>query len=350
MKCCTPLAQIIRTALLILSLGATGLTTKAQVGFNFTLDGSVPQNVIDGFNQAGNLWSALITTPVTVEITIGFSSLGGSTLGNASSSQYFTSYSSYRSSLVSTSTSSFDTTALANLPDTTSFAVSYNHLKVGDTPASATPAVGSTNRIIVNQALLRALGSTDTYENPDASITFSSDFDFDFDRSDGITAGQFDFVGVAAHEIGHALGFNSIVDSIDANALTTPLDASTIDPTASDLFRFSANGVRDISAGTAAFFSIDNGLTSIGALSTGVNTGNGRQASHWLDNQGLGLMDPTLSAGELGVISLNDLQALDVMGWSIGQFSAVPEPSAATVIVGLISLFVVSRRRRTVNQ
>ena len=349
MNCSIPLGQIMRTTLLVLALSATGLTTKAQVGFNFTLDGSVPQNVIDGFTTAGGLWSALITTPVTVEITIGFESLGGTTLGSASSTQYFTSYSAYRSSLASTSTSIFDTTALANLPDTASFAVSYNYLKIGETPASATPAVGSTDRIVVNQALLRALGSTDTYEDPDASITFSSDFNFDFDRSDGITAGQFDFVGVAAHEIGHALGFSSIVDAIDANALSTPLDASTIDPTAMDLFRFSAHGVRDISAGTAAFFSIDDGLTSIGALSTGVVTGDGRQASHWSDNQGLGLMDPTLSAGELGVISQIDLQALDVIGWSIGQFSPVPEPSATTAIVGLISLFAVSRRRRSVR-
>jgi len=337
--------HLIRTTIILGSLLITGATAKAQVGFNFTLNGSVPQNVIDGFNEAGSLWSSLITTPVTLEITIGFQSLGGSILGSASSSRFFVSYSSYRSSLANSSTSSFDTTALANLPDAASFDVSYNYLKSGGTAASATPTAGSTNRIIANQSLLRALGIAAPYVNPDAIITFSSDFSFDFDRSDGITAGQFDFVGVAAHEIGHALGFNSITTAIDSVALTNPLDAANVDPTALDLFRFSANGVRDISVGTAAFFSIDDGLTSIGALSTGVKTGDGRQGSHWLDNTGLGLMDPTLSAGELGTISENDLKALDVIGWSVGQFSAVPEPSATTTILGLVAFFLVGRRR-----
>lgn len=339
------LGRLFRTTIILGSLLLTGASAKAQVGFNFTLDGSVPQNVIDGFNDAGDLWSSLITTPVTLEITIGFESLGGSTLGSASSSQFFVSYSSYRSSLVSSSTSSFDTTALANLPDAASFDVSYNYLKVGETAASATPTAGSTNRLIVNQSILRALGSTDTYANPDASITFSSDYSFDFDRSDGITAGQFDFVGVAAHEIGHALGFGSITTAIDSVALTDPFDATAIDPSALDLFRFSANGVRDISVGTAAFFSLDGGLTSIGALSTGVNTGDGRQGSHWLDNTGLGLMDPTLAAGELGTISTNDLKALDAIGWSVGQFSPVPEPLATTAILGLTAFFLAGRRR-----
>ncbi|MCC5025492.1 MAG: NF038122 family metalloprotease [Candidatus Synoicihabitans palmerolidicus] len=188
-------------------------------------------------------------------------------------------------------------------------------------------------RLIVTQTQLRALGSSDTYDNPDASITFSSDFSFDFDRSDGITASQYDFVGVAAHEIGHALGFTSVVDTIDANS-ANPLDAANVAPTGLDLFRFSAEGQRDISAGIDAFLSIDNGLTSIGGLSTGVVTGNGRQASHWLDNLGIGIMDPTLATGELAVISLQDLQALDVIGWSVGQFSAVPEPAASGAIAG----------------
>ena len=47
------------------------------------------------------------------------------------------------------------------------------------------------------------------------SRTFSSAFSFDFNPDDGVTAGQMDFIGVAIHEIGHALGFISGVDTYD---------------------------------------------------------------------------------------------------------------------------------------
>jgi hypothetical protein len=52
----------------------------------------------------------------------------------------------------------------------------------------------------------------------DGSITFSSNFSFDLDPSDGISAGDYDFVGIATHELGHLLGFVSGVDVLDENS------------------------------------------------------------------------------------------------------------------------------------
>lgn len=137
----------------------------------------------------------------------------------------------------------------------------------------------------------------------DASLTFSSGFSWDFDRSNGISPGTYDFVGVALHEIGHALGFISGVDILDMNSQP-----------------------------------IHGGATSLGTFSTGVNFGDGRQASHWKDNLGLGLMDPTAATGELLSVTTLDLRALDVIGWSL-----VPEPSAALLLAA--GLLVVLRRR-----
>ena len=100
-----------------------------------------------------------------------------------------------------------------------------------------------------------------------------------------------------------------------------------------DLFRYSAdslneagqpaNGaVLDLRAGGNPFFSIDGGTTAIADFDTGVFNGSGRQASHWEDGRGLGILDPTFAPGELGVITDLDVQALDIIGWNLASSTA----------------------------
>ncbi|NJR32448.1 MAG: hypothetical protein HC778_05965 [Chamaesiphon sp. CSU_1_12] len=57
-------------------------------------------------------------------------------------------------------------------------------------------------------------------------------------------------------------------------------------------------------------------MTNIAAFSTGDVFGDGRQNSHWKDSLGLGIMDPTISSGELLQITENDRRAFDVIGWN----------------------------------
>jgi len=72
-------------------------------------------------------------------------------------------------------------------------------------------------------------------DQTDATITFSSNFSFDFDRSDDIAPGTFDFEGIAIHEIGHAVGFVSEVDTADFLMATSDLPFSgTLFPTPLD--------------------------------------------------------------------------------------------------------------------
>ncbi|MCD5401333.1 PEP-CTERM sorting domain-containing protein [candidate division NPL-UPA2 bacterium] len=171
------------------------------------------------------------------------------------------------------------------------------------------------------------------FSDNDACMKFNTDFTFDYNPSDGISPGMVDFVGVATHEIGHVLGFVSMVDyNAYHNRVALP-------PSILDLYRHTGpygSGLIDISFdGRDAYFSHDGGLTLID-LSDGANSWDGKQASHWADNLGLGIMDPTLGYGELLSITSDDLLAFDVIGWNV-----VPEPGTMILLsIGLLALAV----------
>ena len=319
---------------------AIGLSARpaAALTFNFSPDPGTPQNVIDGFNEAADLWSNIITDNVTIRIDIGFPSLPSGVLGQTGSRRLTYSYSSVRSALVSDASSQADLLATGTLPAGPDLDIYIN--RTSNNPngsGSATPYLdndGDANNttIRMTSANAKALG-LNISGNPntsDATIQFSSNFSWDFDRSNGISGGTFDFVGVAAHEIGHALGFISGVDILDANSPPNAGPFPDHDFTyvsTPDIFRFSTGSLSAGGSGTIDWaadnrtksFSIDGGTTTVATFSTGVTFGDGRQASHWEDNLGIGLMDPTFAAGELGVITAKDRLMFNIIGWDIAD-------------------------------
>jgi hypothetical protein len=152
---------------------------------------------------------------------------------------------------------------------------------------------------------------------------------------------------VATHEIGHALGFISVVDDIAGTA--TANGDNLVSPTTLDLFRFGrttsnpatvsqfTNNPRNLTPGADTIF---DDLTNEYRLSSGLNTlqfptgsgTDGRQASHWkadeLTGTLIGVMDPTLSSGFIETVSSADFRALDLIGWDV----AVPEPSTILLL------------------
>lgn len=307
----------------------------AGLQFNFVAGNSVPQQVKDGFAAAGKLWSDLFTDDIMVNITIDFEPLGAGILGSALSYSESVEYSTFRNSLITDAKSTSDTTATANLSTAQTLSL-YTSSYTSGVPG--TPMIDNNNtnnnRILdLNTANSKAIGfRTPGNTAVDAEISFSSNFSWDFDRSNGIDSNAYDFVGVAAHEIGHALGFVSGADAVDATTGAVPsINKQSLDQfrvvTGLDLFRVStasiANGTDlDLRADTTTkYFSIDGGTTLLTTFSTGVTNGDGRQASHWKDSLGIGIMDPTLATGELPAITELDVLAFDVIGWDVRSTS-----------------------------
>jgi hypothetical protein len=367
--------------------GQTGASLEADnqdgLKFSFNFAENVPQEIRDGMQQAGEVWSSLIADDVTVKIDVGFESQTNA-LASADLERVEVSYSDFQQALKDSATSADDAIALANLPQGSSFKVLINNTQENQGSDEAyLDENGSQNNstIELTPATAKALGLDSGDEPSDATITFDDTVKWDFDPSDGIAADAYDFQGVALHEIGHGLGFISSTQGLDTTAgqnlreLIASGDAELTDivetlgledevaelgleeaianvdlkeliagsplepiletiqpdqfvseneyaPTPQDLFRYSDAssdlGAINLSTGQAEnYFSLDGGKTEIAQFSTGQYLGDGEESSHWKDNQGIGIMDPTFAPGEIGNISDTDLQLLDASGWTL---------------------------------
>jgi hypothetical protein len=366
-SCVSPLAKllgenIVKTFICTL-LFAISAAASAGPAFNLTYVPGTSLQAQQGFQAAAARWANTFTDNVTVNLTVGFNPLGSSIIGQAASAEDFYDYGVVRSHLSSDRTSAADITAVNHLNGIAIPMLINRTANSPFGPGSATPYFdndGDANNrtLFLTSANAKALNLGVTpqsvggcFGNCDGFIQFNSNFGFDFDASNGIDPDKFDFVGVAAHEIGHTLGFISGVDILDFNSppVRGPFNDDEFTFVSSlDLFRYSADSALlnaiDWTADTRTKnFSIDGGLTLGPQFSTGVIFGDGRQASHWKDNLMIGLMDPTAGLGETLSISGNDRLALDVVGWDLAAVTGVPEPSSAPLVA--LGLFMLIRRR-----
>lgn len=345
---------------LVIALGLSGFVASAQaLTFKFRDISATPMSAaqLGAFQAAADYWSSKFTDNVTVYVDIGFNNLGPNILGSTGSSFVSTSYANIRGALTLDAKSALDLTAVSHLQagPALSFMATQGDL------SSRFDNDGSANNtqlgLTTANAKAMGFGIGTSVSLPDAHIVFANAYAgaFSYTRTGGTPADKIDFITVAEHELGHALGFTSGVDDIDYCAGPANRCGFGNNPAAFetdwwaeplDLFRYSANGLMDLRVGGSPYFSIDGGATPVESFSTGAFNGNGWQASHF--GPGIQtLMRPFVGNGQFYDATPQDLAAFDAIGWDVA--AAVPEPETYALMLSGLALVGWSARRRQVK-
>jgi hypothetical protein len=321
-----------RSATLAAALALGAGLSAADPTFTILYDPTVNFSAADKaqIQDAINFYTSTITSTFDVTIAFGAQSGGGASTSTFSDT---VAYSTFYSALVAKSSgNATDTAAIASLGG----------------PNANNPVTNSSN-ISLRPTLEVALGIgsqvSDTFSNC-GGVTADACIQVGANVLNASGAPMGSLMGTVEHEVDEVLGTSSALRS--ANSPTLPAD-----PSAADLFRYSASGVRGFAYNSStdvpctgsptAYFSINSGVTNLNPYN---NCNNGGDYGDWIFTDGLQVQDAFGPDDVASALSLGspEVTLLDAVGYNFGT-AAVPEPSSLVLLlIGLAAIPVLRKR------
>jgi hypothetical protein len=159
----------------------------------------------------------------------------------------------------------------------------------------------------------------------DGTFLYNSTLSYTFNPANRMVPGEFDFIGVAEHEISEIMG--------RIPGLGTTIGGVSNGYLPYDLFRYTGTNTRGITnTGAGNYFSLDNGVTDLQGYNNAAMNGGDPQ-----DWNGANPTDPYnagTSAGQGHMISGVDITAMNVLGYDLATVPAPLIGHGLTVFLG----------------
>jgi hypothetical protein len=246
----------------------------------------------------------IFTNPITINVDVGYGEVNGQPLDSGALGESETFFNNYTYTQIHNAL--------------TQNATSADQISAVNTLPASDPTNGGHYWMATAEA--KAVGLMSPSSGPDGSVGFSSSVAFDYDDSNGVSHGTYDFYGTFLHEVTEVMGRELFVGTagVGSNAYT-PLD----------LFHYSSSSTRTFSGTTPGYFSVNNGATNLDNFNINPNGDFG----DWAASVGNDSFLAFSNSGVVNQVSQNDLRLMNVLGYNESPATALPNPGTSWHVI-----------------
>jgi hypothetical protein len=269
------------------------------MNINLTFDSSTngaPAAFFNAINAVAQYYDSIFLNPITVNITVGYGSIGGQSLSSGALGESNTFFNQYTYSQIRGALTASAATGASTLPP-------------------ADPTNGGVYWVATAEA--KAIGLSGPSGAVDGYVGFASqgvNWTYNTTNGGSVAPGTYDFFGVAAHELSEVLGRDLFVGNQDNQGI----GANSYTPL--DLFHYSSSGTRDFLGTTAGYLSVNGGATNLDNFNTNPNGDFG----DWANSAGNDAFRAFSNSGVANPVSSSDLTELSALGYSENAPATVP--------------------------